>query len=499
MSWLKINSAQTMELNATGNEDNDSISDNSNVGDSNNENDSDNEEEDESCTEYTADSGDDDDKEHDSDYVITTIDDIEKYVTKCVTRKQTFQQTPITHRKKSGSSFLESVTVIREECPVTHEKHWFYYTCGFSDIFDSVARNEEDQGDDILSFSGFELCLRLKRCEVLEKCLGGIQNIKNENLLAPDWPIELFKMLICYILEEHTFFEDGDWMPGTLTSNYILAYQQKVKQIIEERMKESDTDAPSLLEALEYCDKQVLLNSYLFRIDPVLNKVFTRTGNVQFLQIVPITDDELNQACSWVTCKLMNLMSERCGLDVRDKNGENKNPLLVCDIYRGSCLEDEAILQECRNDLLLNGSQSSILCANATFEITEADECIVTIPIAHLRDLLQPIICFRIPYYRQITCINGYQPLIHIYPLEELDVSIRSDGTKNEERGSIPTEEQKTNQQSGKSFFIHQSESTTLLLKCSNEFAQILATTEFSAEQDYQWPDYFPRLLLRVT
>jgi hypothetical protein len=151
-----------------------------------------------------------------------------------------------------------------------------------------------------------------------------------------------------------------------------------------------------------------------------------------------------------------------------------------------------------RIDSLLKGSQSSLLCVSATFEITETDECIVRVPIDQLRDQLQPIIYFRIPYYRQVTCVNGYRSTVNIYPLEELDVSIKSDGTKVTQSESVePTEEQKLNQQSGKWYFEKKSDSD-LLLKCNNEFANILATTEFSSNQDYQWQDLFPKLILRV-
>jgi hypothetical protein len=346
-----MESTQMKTKNDTNEQDNDDIISDSSRNNEESFTDSDNEKDDDySSTEFEPDTDeeykseeDNDDEECDENDVPYTQDDIDKHVRKCVTKKQTFKQTPITYWKQSGSSSLQNVTIIREECPVTHEQHWLYYTCGFSDVYDSYTLSESDQGDDIISGKGFELCLRLKRNEVLETCLSGITNVKNENLVAPDWPVQLFRILNRYIENEHTFFDDGDWMPGILAIKYVQPYQQKVKQIIEARMKESDTEAPSLLEALEYCDKPVLLNSYLFRKDPVLDKVFTRSGNVEFIQLIPITDDELNQACSWVTTKLITLMSEKCGLNVRDKSGMNSNPLLVCDIYRGSCLEDESI------------------------------------------------------------------------------------------------------------------------------------------------------------
>jgi len=76
-------------------------------------------------------------------------------------------------------------------------------------------------------------------------------------------------------------------------------------------------------------EKKTDLRALLFTTDPQLGEIKTPHGQVQFLQIVGITSDELDISQEWNTNGLLEILGQ-------------DNPLLVTDLKRKSILADPA-------------------------------------------------------------------------------------------------------------------------------------------------------------
>jgi Suppressor of fused protein (SUFU) len=149
--------------------------------------------------------------------------------------------------------------------------HQHFVSYGFSELY----YDEEAAGQEFSKF-GFELTFRLKpfTADVAE-------NI---------WPGNLMQNLARYVFESGNWFDNHHWMPANGPIR-------------------SDTDTA--------------ITGIVFVIDPELGVIDTPHGNVQFLQMVGVTDDEIN-AIKDKTVTAQEVISRL----------QQSNPLLITDLER---------------------------------------------------------------------------------------------------------------------------------------------------------------------
>jgi hypothetical protein len=431
--------------------------------------------------------------------LLLSIHEIINYMQSSIIKKQNGkEQEPA--RVNTNCQLLQYVHVLQDECPVTKESYWLYFTCGFSDIYNQVPNNR--QGDRKSGY-GYELILRLRRNKAIEDST----DTSNENFRAPMWPILLFKYLASYAEKSGQSFNNGDWMPGDLDTRFVLPEHGTKCVQINAHLKHNETNniqyPPHLIEASNYYQKEVHLRSYLFCYEDYLKTITTNSGSVKFIQIIPVTQDELEFSKSWDAKSFIKIMRERTGVDL--SASERVNPLLICDIHRESILKDEILYQECQNYLETMGSSSSSVVARLLHVMKKSPtNFTVTLSERQLQVDLKSVLLHTVPFYRDLTIIgSNYQ--VAFFPLEELDVTVTSNPAVPPppsntilKKGLHATEEQQLNQESGQCHFIEYS-ATTLILKCSNEFIRRFTNTEFTTvKQFYEWPDLFPGLTIQV-
>lgn len=155
-----------------------------------------------------------------------------------------------------------------------HEGELYYHfvTYGFSNLY----YDEESVGKEFSKF-GFELTFRLKPYHLDKK--------------GPTWVFQLIQNIARYVFSSGNWFEPNHYMPA----NGPI------------RLK-SDTN----------------LTGIAFLLDPELGKISTPHGEVQFLQMFGITDDEINQ-----------LKESQTDVSLLIEEHKQNNSLLITDLERG--------------------------------------------------------------------------------------------------------------------------------------------------------------------
>ncbi|MDE6621822.1 MAG: suppressor of fused domain protein [Lachnospiraceae bacterium] len=191
-----------------------------------------------------------------------------------------------------GNDPLDGVEIWESDkgCP-----HWLYVTYGFTDLYpdddaedsddmedmDSMnAQNniddsdgiddENDTGDNQVSGFGFELTFRLKR---------GSEDT------APGWPVNLLQNLARYVFSTGNTFDSGH----NLNANGPIAL-------------ETDTQ----------------LTCIGFLTDPELGRIDTLNGSMVFLEVIGITEDELNSMMCWSGENFLNELIKHIPYGIAD-------------------------------------------------------------------------------------------------------------------------------------------------------------------------------------
>jgi hypothetical protein len=153
-------------------------------------------------------------------------------------------------------------------------RHWHYVTYGLTELY---AKESEDQE---VSGYGFELTFRLA-CKPKEKD-------------PPVWAANMLQNLARYVFETGNTFGVGHHM----NLNGPIALAEKTE-----------------------------ITAALFAADPELPPIASPHGRVEFVQIVGITNDELEAVQAWDSTPFTEMMME-------------SSPLLVTDLARSSILAD---------------------------------------------------------------------------------------------------------------------------------------------------------------
>lgn len=178
---------------------------------------------------------------------------------------------------------------------VEPQAHWHYVSHGLSLPRGKVSGNPRDSG------FGFELSLRL---------LAG-----RDEAEPPLWPLEFLHNLARYVYRTGNALENGH------------------------RMSANGPIAPG---------SNTQLCAMGFVDDPEVDALTSASGQIRFLQVVPLTADEEHAAERWDTRKLLAALLTRL-------------PLWITPIQRGSMLGSPAIEAAVREGMARDGSSTGVL------------------------------------------------------------------------------------------------------------------------------------------
>ncbi len=228
--------------------------------------------------------------------------------------------------------------------------HWHYVTYGLTELYDNEHSFPQQAGE---SGWGFELTFRLAR-------LAGEP--------APTWPVGMLQRLARYVFKSSNVFRPGDHM---------------------------DLNGPMGGQ------KRTDLNGALFTQDSQLAPIETRHGQVRFLQVVGITDDELDAVKDWRCEGFLELYARR-------------NRLLVTDLFRSSLLTDTQFAAACREGARQEGSSHGSSFASVVQWEAFGDSLEIVVGAIAVRDLRR-MLELRLPFNRPFR-LHGRRASVHFVP-----------------------------------------------------------------------------------
>ncbi|AWH55405.1 aminotransferase [Stenotrophomonas sp. ESTM1D_MKCIP4_1] len=194
-----------------------------------------------------------------------------------------------------GQDPLDGISVYWADAPVPH---WHYVTYGFSELYAKESSDADASG------YGFELTFRLAAGK--DETAGST---------PPVWPLNLLQNLARYVFGSGNVFEDGHHL---------------------------NANGPIALEtATRLCH-------LAFIADPQLPARDTDNGHLQFLQLVGLTDEEMEAIRRWSTHGVLQAMQPAM-------------PLWITDLHRGSLLDDPALAAQVREGGEREGSSTGML------------------------------------------------------------------------------------------------------------------------------------------
>lgn len=341
---------------------------------------------------------------------------------------------------------LDCILIYSCVCPYTKTEYWLYVTVGFSDMFEkkNYDKNAKENG------FGFEITFRLKKHPTSPQT-------------APHAPGTMLNQLARYVFKTSNTFSHGDFVP---LSNFDTAYSYNGK---------------------------VELRHILINKDPVLGECETVLGSVQYLTIVPVTDDELKYANTWFTISFLELLTQ-LPLNISEEDAKDqKNPLLICDIFRQSILNNSSVKLRIEQGLHKYGSGTARLIRyhiEWTLDTTTGIYTL-TFPKSEEFEKVKQIVLYRIPYKRDFAAIplgdereNAKSvAFLPSCPEEEYDhVGIEQSWTEEELRIQ-------------KSSVTH--DKNMLIITMSNSFCDKFCKNEFVPGMEYRFDDC-PMLVVKI-
>lgn len=190
-----------------------------------------------------------------------------------------------------GDDPLDGVEIWKSEHSIPH---WHYVTYGFTELYEKESEDLEVSG------YGFELTFRLKR---------------GKEKQPPTWPVSLLQNLARYVFSSGNAFGPGHHM---------------------------NANGPIALET----DTQ--LTALGFRTDPELGELDTPNGHFMFLQVVGLTEDEMDAMMCWNGEKFLAEL-------------ERQIPLCITDLSRPSMMENPSLRAAWQAGMNLDGSSTGFL------------------------------------------------------------------------------------------------------------------------------------------
>ncbi len=191
-----------------------------------------------------------------------------------------------------GQDPLDGLSAYKAEIP---SPHWHIVTFGFSELYEKESKNTDFSG------YGFELSFRVARSKDEEE--------------PPAWALNLLQNMGRYVFNSNNIFVAGDYL---------------------------DANGPICLGA------DTELTALAFISDPELGTLHTSNGRVEFLQMVGITEDELEAMKIWNTRGLLEA-------------GEAEIPGYITDLSRNSMLRIPAVQESVQKGIERDGSSTGLL------------------------------------------------------------------------------------------------------------------------------------------
>ncbi|MCR8853541.1 suppressor of fused domain protein [Lysinibacillus fusiformis] len=191
-----------------------------------------------------------------------------------------------------GEDPLDGISAYKSETPIPH---WHFVTYGFSELYEKELENKDYSG------YGFELTFRLVRSEDEEE--------------PPAWALNLLQNMGRYVFNSGNVFRAGDYL---------------------------DANGPICLDA------DTKLTALAFTHDPELAEIDTPNGKVEFIQMVGITEDELEAMQTWKTLGVLQA-------------GINQIPSYITDLTRSSLLQNPEIVEAVERGMMEDGSSTGFL------------------------------------------------------------------------------------------------------------------------------------------
>lgn len=192
-----------------------------------------------------------------------------------------------------GQDPLQGISAYQSETPVPH---WHVVTYGFSELYEKESEDAETSG------YGFELTFRLARSPEEEE--------------PPAWALNLLQNMGRYVFNTGNVFRSGDYL---------------------------DANGPISLGS----DTQ--LTALAFVHDPELPAIIeTPNGNLEFIQMVGITKDELESMQTWNTLGVLS-------------TGLPYIPQYITDLERESLLRIPAVSEAVEKGMEEEGSNTGFL------------------------------------------------------------------------------------------------------------------------------------------
>lgn len=239
-----------------------------------------------------------------------------------------------------GQDPLDGISVYEVALP---RPHWHYVTYGFSELF----AKESDDAD--VSGFGFELTFRLAR-----------HAGAGADALPPTWPLNLLQNLARYVFDSGNAFAQGHH----LNANGPIA-----------------VDHPTRLRHLAFMQ------------DPQLPPRMTPHGRLVFLQVIGLTDAEMDAVTRWNTEAVLHALAPAM-------------PWWITDLQRGDALDDPRLAAEVAAGSMREGSSTASLYAQS-LEWSQAPEGGITLSLgAGVADSLLHLLPARLPFGLALTLVG---------------------------------------------------------------------------------------------
>ncbi|WP_312506465.1 suppressor of fused domain protein [Lysinibacillus sp.] len=191
-----------------------------------------------------------------------------------------------------GQDPLDGISAYKSESPIPH---WHFVTYGFSELYEKELENKEYSG------YGFELTFRLVRHEDEEE--------------PPAWALNLLQNMGRYVFNSGNVFRKGDYL---------------------------DANGPICL------DSDTQLTALAFTHDPELAEMDTPNGKMEFIQMVGISEDELEAMQTWNTLGVLEA-------------GIEQIPSYITDLTRPSLLQNPKVQEAVERGIEEEGSNTGFL------------------------------------------------------------------------------------------------------------------------------------------
>jgi hypothetical protein len=260
---------------------------------------------------------------------------------------------------EGGPDPLDGISIYRVDEPLPH---WHFVTYGFSELYEKESPRPEISG------FGFELTLRVKR---------GAGETE-----PPPFAWNVLQNLARYVFESGPAFGHGHIMElnGPIASR-------------------SDTR----------------ITAIGFAPDPDLPAIETPHGRMEFLQVLGMTDDEIQAARAWDKSSFFELLAK-------------EHPRWILDLERSSVLEDDAVRREVRRRTEEEGSSTAVVAASEqSVAAGPASHAVRWTVGASVADSIRRILPGRVPFGRTLK-IAGLDGQVVLEPGEGNAATLREDG-----------------------------------------------------------------------